>query len=459
MAPGERLCRVRGARRPPRDANGSGPGRGGGPTGPVVAVLVLVAALVAPACGLVGGNGDAVTIGALYPISGSQGPGGVDEERGARMAVELANEDGGVKGHPVELKLVDVDRGSAAPAAMRKLEADGVRIVLGTYGSTISAPAAATAAREDMLLWETGAVGEITADGGAAAGQSFFRIAPQGGRLGQAAVAFVRDQLAPLLEVQPEAGAPPPLRYAVAYVDDAYGRAVGEGAVHEVERGGGVMAGAFPYDVHHLDAAGAAALVQRIADVRPDVLFVSAYLDDGVAIRRATIDAHLPLKASIGTSSSYCMPAFAVALGAGAVGLFASDKPSGAQVKEEALTDEGRNTLRWARARFHDRYHEEMSPAALSGFANAWALVGHVLPASPSLEPAQVADTARRLKLPAGTLANGAGLDLAPPGQPDAGENRAAVSVIWQWVDARTQAVVWPPAFATRPLVAIPIET
>ena len=99
-----------------------------------------------------------------------------------------------------------------------------------------------------------------------------------------------------------------------------------------------------------------------------------------------------------------------------------------------------------------------MSAAALSGFANAWALVGHVLPASPTLAPADVAATALRLKLPAGTLANGAGLDLAGPGQPDAGENRAAVSVIWQWVDARTQAVVWPPAFATRPLVAIPIE-
>jgi ABC-type branched-subunit amino acid transport system substrate-binding protein len=406
---------------------------------------------------VVGGGGDTVTIGAIYPISGRQGPGGVDEERGARLAVELANRDGGLHGHRIKMKLLDVDAASAAPDAMRALKDDGIRIVLGTYGSTISAPAAATAAREDMLLWETGAVGEITADDGAAAGESFFRIAPQGGRLGQAAVEFVRDQLAPLIGADPGPGEH--LRYAVAYVDDAYGRAVGQGAVREVERGGGVMAGAFPYDVHHLDPAAAADLVQRIGAARPDVLFVSAYLDDGIAIRRATIDAHLPLKASIGTSSSYCMPAFALALGPGAVGLFASDKPDGAQVREDALTDEGRRTLRWARARFHDRYHEEMSPAALSGFANAWALVGHVLPASPSLEPAAVASTARALKLPGGTLANGAGLDLAGPGEPDAGENRAAVSVIWQWVDARTQAVVWPPAFATRPLVAVPIQT
>ncbi|HEX7275987.1 MAG TPA: ABC transporter substrate-binding protein, partial [Acidimicrobiales bacterium] len=337
---------------------------GGGVMGrrrlPGTLAVVLAMALAASACGVVGGGDDTFTIGAIYPISGRQGPGGVDEARGARLAVELANRDGGVDGRRIKLQLVDVDAGSAAAGAMRGLKADGVEIVLGTYGSTISAPAAATAAREGMLLWETGAVGELTGDDGAQPGQSFFRIAPQGGRLGQAAVEFVRDRLAPLLGVDPA-----PLRYAVAYVDDAYGRAVGLGAVHEVERTGGVLAGTFPYDVHRLDAAGAADLVARIGETRPDVLFVSAYLDDGVAIRKATLAAHLPLKASIGTSSSYCMPAFAVALGSGAVGLFASDKPDGAQVKEDALTDEGRRTLAWARARYHDRYHEEMSAAAL----------------------------------------------------------------------------------------------
>ncbi len=416
-----------------------------------LAALGVALGLVTSGCGLAGGHRDTVTIGGIYPISGTQGPGGVDESRGARLAVELANRDGGIDGRRIRLDLVDVDAGAGAPDAMRALKADGIDIVLGTYGSTISAPAAATAAREDMLLWETGAVGELTGDDGAQPGRSFFRIAPQGGRLGQAAVEFVRGPLAPLLGVDAA-----PLRYAVAYVDDAYGRAVGLGAAHEVERGAGILAGTFPYDVHRFDPAD---LVARIGDARPDVLFVSAYLDDGVAIRKATLAAHLPLKASIGTSSSYCMPAFAVALGSGAVGLFASDKPDGAQVEEGALTDEGRTTLRWARARYHDRYHAEMSAAALAGFANTWALVGHVLPASPSLSATAVAATARSLKLPAGTLANGAGLDLAGPGQPDAGENRAAVSVIWQWVDARTQAVVWPPAFATRPLAAIPIQT
>ncbi|HVM13845.1 MAG TPA: hypothetical protein VM287_05905, partial [Egibacteraceae bacterium] len=101
---------------------------------------------------------------------------------------------------------------------------------------------------------------------------------------------------------------------------------------------------------------------------------------------------------------------------------------------------------------------EEMTPAALSGFANAWALVGHVLPASSGADASAVAEAARSVKLAGGTLPNGAGLDLAGPGADDAGENRRATSVIWQWVDVSTQAVVWPPAFATRPLQAIAIQ-
>jgi branched-chain amino acid transport system substrate-binding protein len=411
------------------------------------AALAAAVALVAAGCSISGsGGGDAVTIGAIYPVSGRQGPGGVEEANGARLAVELANRRGGVNGRPVELALIDVDTGDGAAAALEQLRRRGAEVVLGTYGSTISAPAAIAANRNGMVLWETGAVGQVSEDAGA--GDSFFRLAPMGAALGRAAVAFVRDQLRPML------GGTEPLRYAVAYVDDAYGRAVGLGAAEEARDSGQQLVGTFPYSIRGLDAD---ALVRDIAATRPDVLFVSAYLDDGIALRRATIAQGLPLRASIGTSSSYCMPSFAAALGPGAVGLFASDKPNAAEVRVDALRPPAQEALAWARDRYRELHMEDMSPAALSGFANTWALVGHVLPASDGIRAPQVAAAARSLKLPAGSLPNGAGLDLAGPADVGPGENRAAVSVIWQWVDQRTQAVVWPPAFATKPLQAIPI--
>jgi branched-chain amino acid transport system substrate-binding protein len=411
-------------------------------------VVAVAALLVAAACSApTSRDSDALTIGAIYPVSGRQGPGGAEEANGARLAVELANERGGVQGRPVRLELIDVDRGDAAPRALETLRKRGIDVVLGTYGSTISAPAAVAAKNSGMVLWETGAVGLIGSDAGA--GDSFFRLAPMGASLGRAAVAFVRDQLASSL------GTGAPLRYAVAYVDDAYGRSVGLGAADEARDSGQELVGTFPYSERNLDAP---ALVRTIAAAKPDVLFVSAYLEDGIALRKAQVSEGLHLKASIGTSSSYCMPSFAAALGPAAVGLFASDKPDGSEVRIDALRPEGQDVLAWGRARYRKHHGVEMTPAALSGFANAWALVGHVLPSSAGVTAGDVAAAARAVKLDGGTLPNGAGLDLAGPGVDDAGENRRAVSVIWQWVDARTQAVVWPPAFATRPLQSIPIQ-
>jgi len=329
---------------------------------------------------------------------------------------------------------------------MESLRRRGVSVVIGSHGSPISAVAATVATETGMSFWETGAVGQVGPD--TAGSRNFFRLSPMGANLGRAAVSFVRDELASKL-------APVgPLRYAVAFVDDAYGRAVGEGAAAEASGAGGVLAGTFPYDA---DTTDFGALAGRIGEAHPDVLFVSAYLDDGIALRRAVVAAGIPLAANIGTSSSYCMPSFGEALGDEAVGLFASDKPDAADVRPDALREEGRQALAWVSRRYQDRYHQPMGAPALSGFANSSALLTHVLPAAASQRADAVAAAAVRVKLALGTLANGAGLDLAPADAPDAGANRNAAGVIWEWVAPRTRAVVWPPAYASHPIVALPI--
>ncbi len=121
----------------------------------VGALVVLSACTGAP-------QEEPIRIGAVYPLSGTQGPGGVDEFHGVQVAVQLANADGGVRGRPIELVPVDVPAADAAPGAIEHLEDLGVRLLLGSYGSTISAPAAEAAARRGLLFWETGAVGEMT---------------------------------------------------------------------------------------------------------------------------------------------------------------------------------------------------------------------------------------------------------------------------------------------------------
>jgi len=405
--------------------------------------LVLLLALLLVA-GCTGDPPEPVRIGAVYPLSGTQGMGGIDEYHGVRVAAELANQEGGVGGRPIVLDQVDVPEADAAPGAIKALADRGVDLVLGSYGSTISSPAAAAAAGRGSLFWETGAVGKLAGPGG---GDLVFRVAPTGGLLGRGAIRFVADELAPKLR-RPAAS----LRFAIAAVDDVYGKAVADGARAELRERGLRAVADVTYDPRRYHPAK---VVREVAAGRPDVLFVVAYLEDGVALRRQQVRQHLPLLASIGTSSSYCMPEFGALLGRDAVGLFASDKPDTHGINPAGLAPEARALLDRADTAYRQANGHSMSAAALAGFSGAWALFRHVLPAAASLAPADVAAAARTARVASGGLPNGSGLEFAPAGGPDAGANLRAASVIWEWTEVNRREVTWPPQFATAPIAAI----
>jgi branched-chain amino acid transport system substrate-binding protein len=412
---------------------------------PFVVLAVVAAAVIA--VGELREGPAPIRIGAVYPLSGPQGQGGLDEFRGVQLAADLINADGGIQGRRVELDRVDVPGSDAAAQAIDILASRGVRLVVGSYGSTISDPASAEAQRKGMLFWETGAVGSMPSSN--AGGRLFFRVAPTGQDLGAAAVSFVARQLAPMFHRDPST-----LRFAVVGVDDVYGRSVAQGAADRIRTMGLPMAGRWSYGLVGFDPA---AVVRKIAAAHPDVLFVSAYVDDGVALRREIVRQGLHLLVNIGSSSSYCMPAFGAALGSDAIGLFASDKPDAEYVGPKALTPQARTVLSRARAAFEARYHTEMSAPALAGFSAAWALFREVLPRASGLAPTGVAAAARGVQIPVGGLPNGSGLAFAGPGSPGAGSNLRASSVIWEWVGVRHRAVVWPPRFADAAIRAIPI--
>jgi branched-chain amino acid transport system substrate-binding protein len=391
---------------------------------------------------------DPVRVGAIYPLSGSQGSGGIDEHRGVELAAELANDDGGIGGRPIELTSVDVPTADAAAGAVHALEQQGIRIVLGSYGSTISEVAARTTAADGMLFWETGAVGMLPAD--AARGELTFRMPPTGAVLGRNAIAFVADVLTPRLNRDPST-----LRWGVSFVRDVYGRSVARGALDELHAYDLPVAGRFGYDPR---TAELAAIARRVADARVDVLFVSAYLEDGIALRRALYDQHVPLVANIGTSSSYCMPEFGAALGHEAVGVFASDKPDAVALNPDGLTPDAATLLVRANDAFHERYGEDMSPAALAGFTAGWALFTDVMPAaSDPTVPESVASAAQMADLPMGSMPNGSGLRFGAAGTHDAGDNLRAAGVIWEWVAPGEHVAVWPPQVATQPVEILPI--
>ncbi|MGH2758633.1 MAG: ABC transporter substrate-binding protein [Actinomycetota bacterium] len=396
-------------------------------------VLVLVAGVTA--CG----SGDrAVVVGAVYPTGGHQGPGGIEEYRGVELAAEYVNRDAGTGGRAVELRLRPAGHREEAPAAIDRLADDGVQVVLGSYGSTISLPAARAAARRGLVFWETGAVGDLpmpSSESGAT-----FRYPATGRFLGRQAVAFVEDEL----ELGDE------LTYTVAYVDDVYGRSVGAGALAEIAERGVKLGADLAYELASVDYDD---LVDRIERAGTDVLVVAAYLDDGVALRRAIVRRGLDLRANIGTSSSYCMLQFGSMLGPDAVGLFASDKPDGPAVKAERLRPDAAAALRWARRTYEQRFGTAMTAPALTGFSGALALFRHVLPRADGDSARAIARAAMRADVPRGALPDGGGLKFSERPS-EVRTNERATSVIWEWVARDNRAVVWPPSAASHDIVA-----
>ena len=170
-----------------------------------------------------------IRVGAIYPLSGSQGPGGRDEYRGVQIATDLVNQEGGVNGAPVELDPIDVPLGEDAPAAIDQLADGGIGIVLGSYGTTISEPAANEAGGGGWCSGSRGAVGSMPPPGGGST--DYFRVAPSGANLGRDAVDFIGHRLAPMLGRSASG-----LRFGVVSVDDAYGSTVADGAIDEDPR-------------------------------------------------------------------------------------------------------------------------------------------------------------------------------------------------------------------------------
>ena len=405
-----------------------------------VRLLVVWATLAAFAVTVASASPPKLVLGAVYPTGGSHAQGGIDEYRGVLLAVEYVNARGGVNGRAVEVVLEPADAPDRAPAAVAALARRRVPVVLGSYGSNISQPAADAARARGLVFWETGAVGDLSM--ASTDDPLVFRFPPTGETLGRAAVEHAVDRAIPLLGRNPAR-----LRYGVTYVDDVYGRSVGNGALAEIRDRGLRLAGTYPYSLASMNLP---ALVRQMKHDGVQVLFVSSYLADGIEMRRQMVRQQLALVASVGTSSSYCMHEFGEALGADAVGLYASDKPDGHVLDPARLDPDAGERLAWARETFATRFAHEMTAPALTGFAGAIALLEHVIPAAASTEPRAIAEAARTIRVPQGALPNGSGLDFPDAGRGVASENLEATSVIWQWVAPGVRAVVHPPAFASR---------
>ncbi len=366
-----------------------------------------------------------LVLGAIYPLSGPQAPGGKAELAGVQAALKVAQTN-------LRLQVIDATTPDAASAAVDKLVRDyHVPAILGTYGSTLSVAASARAEELKTVYWETGAVADpITAQR-----HYVFRTVATGSALGRMAVNFTHDVLVPQMNVSSP-------RAAVVRVNDVYGRSVGGGEEALARSMGIQVVDVIEYNPRAYDAEVIAA---RLAAARADFLWDVSYLDDGIAIWQSLLQNHVSFKAAIGTSSAFCMAEFSRRVGYGSVGVYAADKPD-ADISPAAMSPAGRALLAKARTAFGG----SMDIPAVAGFVGGWTLFHDVLPKlSGSFTSESIRAAALKVDVPTGDSINGGGVRFGAAGSLDEGQNTRAAAVIGQWQGVGVMKILYPAAYAT----------
>jgi branched-chain amino acid transport system substrate-binding protein len=390
-----------------------------------LAIVILVLSIAA-ACAQ-NQPSNQLVLGAIYPLSGPQAPGGKAELAGVQAALKVSQAN-------LRLQVIDATTPEAASAAVDKLVHDyHVPAILGTYGSTLSAAASARAEELKTVYWETGAVADpITTQR-----HYVFRTVATGSALGRIAVTFTHDVLMPRSNVS----AP---RAAVVRVNDIYGRSVGGGEQELAQKLGINVVDVIEYAPGAFDAEVIAA---RLAQDRIDFLWDVSYLDDGVAIWQAVLKNKVPVKAAIGTSSAFCMPEFGRRLGSDAIGVYAADKPD-SDISASALSPSGQALLAKAKAAFGGT---TMDIPAVAGFVGGWSLFHEVVPKlNGQVTSESIRSAALNVDVPVGDSINGGGVKFAGPGALDEGQNTRAAAVVGQWQAVGVMRVIYPDAYAVR---------
>ncbi len=448
----------------------------------LVSLAVMSTLLVGPSTGGIAARepGPLIRIGAVFPVEGSAAPLARQELLGVQLAIDFANADGGIDGRQLVLDVRDLERGQDAPAIMRDLRRSGVSVVIGAYASELSVPASLAADAAGLVYWEAGAVADrLTARGL----PRVFRVGASGTNLGISSATFAATALAPALGISTKR-----LRIAFVAADDPYARSVAAAAEATARASGLPVVASLRYDLVRPEWP---VVMERLLAARPDVLILASHIPDGIAFRRAMLQAGLRVGALIGTTMAECSPDFAGELGQDAVGVFASDRPTGGfrpdvldpaahalYQRLAAAWAAGERGPAWQRAGTDTWPDAAMgseytitgpvlagSAAAgpteegLSGFSAAWVLVHDVLPTAATtgtIDPDTIAAAARAVDLPDGSLPNGAGVRFSSD-PATLGQNERASAVIWQWQAVRSYTYVWPPAYATGTLQDVPL--
>lgn len=399
---------------------------------PVVLLLVVMAASVPFA--VPAEAGAPIRIGALYPITGSLALLGEESWRGAEIARQFRNQKGGVAGRQIEFLRADVpDVNASKSEAERLISRESMKVLIGTYSSSLSLAASEVAARAGITYFELGGISDQITERGY---KTIFRTCPKAQLFSKSQMSFIRDWVAPQIQKKPA-----DVRVSLVHEDSAYGSSIARNLEAEAKAAGLPLVSVIPYDSKAIDLSS---VILRLKNDKPDAVVGVSYANDAILIGRQAKELGLDIKAFVGTGGGHSLSGFAEALGAASDGVFNVDF-----TQYEVNTKFTPGLTEFVEAYKRTFNGPPRSGHSLANFMGATALFDVLEKTRGDLDAAKFRAAALAFEAKPGATATGWGVKFAENGQ-----NTLAETFLMQWRDKKL-VTVWPdgPAVAKPSLI------
>jgi branched-chain amino acid transport system substrate-binding protein len=413
-------------------------------------LAAVVLALIALGAGPGAVQGQALSgeykLGVLEPLTGNLAFEGKRHLEGYEMMRDLINERfGGVMGKRLVLVAGDaVDPTAAASEATRLITREGVKIITGTYSSTLCGAASEAAARHNAIYWETSCVDPRFTR---RALKNVFRTEIDGTGFGWYNIEFIAKHLAPRFGKKPGE-----LRIAFLSEDSSYGQGVTEAARQRAKQEFGMTEVAAEYYAF-ATTNDLTPVILKLKGLNPDVVHHIARGQDAVLFWRQSREQGFQFKALVHAGATgYGSPDFGKALGPDGNGPFALLEP-GPGFLVDKLRPEGQRIEQAFREHVKRKTGLDSPAGGHQLAAGGLWLLKLVLDRAKTDDLDRFRAAVMAMDLPVGSSVNGWGAKFAESGQ---NANERVQHYMLQWQNGEL-VTVWPEEFTSKRARWIPL--
>ena len=396
-----------------------------------------------------------IKIGFIYDLTGPFAGGGSEPAMlGAKAAVDMINEKGGVEGYRIHPIYADAQsKVDVAINEMTRLyDQEKVALVMGVYSSAQCVPMAQQADQRKKFLWANVCVAtSVLKD------KKFtyvFRPTVHSDQYGAASCDYITHYSKSKLGIDPKK-----LRVAIIHEDGPYGAGVASGNEASCRKNGLDIVLKEGYSATAPDLSS---LVTKLKRARPDVILHTGYNPDITLFLRQAKEQGLKFKALIGHGAGHSQIDKLRAAFGEDVNYFHSIDPVAAQLLDPKTLKPGMGELTKEMVKRYEAVKGpgELPPHTSMGFNNTWIFLSDVLPRAikkyGGFDPEALRKAALETDIPVGGTMQGYGVKFYPPGTPLAGQNERAFPVITQYVNGQGR-IVWPKEMQTAdPVLPFP---